>query len=183
MKIFAEQIRDSQIYLRNKRDDLKWIKGVDKSFRFLLRWFTGKTLYVNDWAQKPASWLDVRIKLPILWKNFWCLRFAFRWIFTVSGKTWMQHEISASELSTMIYKKVPGKDLLKFFKMTGPQIYEYIDKNNKRLKLFPVVWDFDNIYDWKDGFSNDDVVTYTKLWLKEHCPRLASWDVKYIEDD
>ncbi|UCG02531.1 MAG: hypothetical protein JSW11_00775, partial [Candidatus Heimdallarchaeota archaeon] len=157
-----------------------------------------------NWDGKPG-WLDICIELPPLpidiWYSIreiiswiWEFRsfpremmnyfpgFHSRWIFTVLPYHDILNEMSLEDAHTMLYSKIPKlhtKDFL--LKIENPNFHRELSDNlDEWIGSNPIV-EFDNIYTAKEFFTRDDVIKYTKLWIRKWYPKLNNRKIQWKE--
>lgn len=171
--------------------NLKWQARTELKLWILENIYKDTPIYVTEWSdfncEHKPGYLDVNIKFPRFFK------WEFEWVFTVNCLSIYLSErdpdLVRAELWLHNAKKTPNKnalfgedikDTIGILEIDHRDIYRFVETNKDKVLSNPLI-EYEEIFTNQEWFEQDDVVKYTRLWLKEFYPNLATRAIIFQE--
>jgi len=177
--------------------EFKWNIKIYIRFWLLQHLFIKDAIYVYEWTDFDAkdkegklynaSWLDVTIKLPSLFPFF---KSYYTWIFTVESMwAFLNYKplddvdctvfLSLHENNKKLYKEYLH---LSMDRENECKIINWIKDHKNIIFKHPFI-EFDSVWTCQDTFTKNDVVKYTKMWIRYNYPKLYNREIKFVEQE
>jgi hypothetical protein len=128
-----------------------------------------------------TGWLDVCIYLPSLrgWKP--------RWVFTCLPKSAFLEEVSPDDIQAYAIVSRPWiwppkmtELQRRIMRARGKELIDLVEENID--SILPII-EFDNSYFNVDGFTEQNLIDFTYMWLEEFYPELAKREIVIMKED
>ena len=174
-------LKEERIDLRKRfksdKESYQWFKRAQRRLWLMTHVFKKRPIWVYECSEFPASWLDVSITLPT-WRGF-----QERWIFTVSSKHHLLQDdgMEDAQITISIHMEANEQDIPKHLGIWKPlDFWTWLEDNVDEALKYPLI-EYDDILVNQDNFSQEDVIKFTKLWIKKWYPKLADRAVIWKE--